>query len=129
VIKKFLRLIFLLGCGYTSGQPCLQGGILELPLSLGQGIVPAHLSVLCELRSKRVVYLRLVIVHAAEGMVLVCGNKRAAGSSRMKTLWGKSSRATRHGSTSMTQRQNVSLRSESLLIPRDQRKSARCNEK
>ena len=44
------RLILLLGCGYTSGHPCLQGGVLELPLSLGQGMVPAHLSVLCELR-------------------------------------------------------------------------------
>jgi len=58
------RLIFLLGCGYTSGRPCLQGGVLELPLSLGQGMVPARLSVLCELRLKRVVYLHLVIVRA-----------------------------------------------------------------
>ena len=40
----------------------MQGGVLELPLSLGQGMVPARLSDLCELRSKRVVYLRLVIV-------------------------------------------------------------------
>ena len=56
------RLIFLLGCGYTSGHPCLQGGVLELPLSLRQGMVPARLSVLCELHSKRVVYLRLVIL-------------------------------------------------------------------
>jgi len=78
--QKVPRLIFLLCCGYTSGHPCLQGGILELPLSLGQGMVPAHLSVLCELRSKRVVYLRLAIVRAAEGIALVCGNKHAAGS-------------------------------------------------
>jgi len=60
------RLIFLLGCGYTSGHPCVQGGVLELPLSLGQGMVPARLSVLCELRSKRVVYLRLVILTAEQ---------------------------------------------------------------
>ena len=50
--QKVPRLIFLLGCGYTSGHPCLQGGVLELPLSLGQGMVPVRLSVLCELRSK-----------------------------------------------------------------------------
>ena len=50
--QKVPRLIFLLGCGYTSGHPCLQGGVLELPLSLGQGMVPARLSVLCELRLK-----------------------------------------------------------------------------
>jgi hypothetical protein len=56
------RLIFLLGCGYTLGHPCLQGGVLELPLSLGQGMVPARLSVLCELGLKRVVHLHLVIV-------------------------------------------------------------------
>jgi hypothetical protein len=56
------RLIFLLGCVYTLGHPCLQGGVLELPLSLGQGMVPARLSVLCELRLKRVVYLTLAIV-------------------------------------------------------------------
>jgi len=78
--QKVPRLIFLLRRGYTSGHPCLQGGVLELPLSLGQRMVPAHLSVLCELRSNRVVYLRLVIVSAAEGMALVCGNKHAAGS-------------------------------------------------
>ena len=62
--QQALRLIFLLGGGYTSGHPYLQGGVLELPLSLGQGKVPACLSVLCELRSKRVVYLHLVIVRA-----------------------------------------------------------------
>jgi len=62
--QKVPRLIFLLCCGYTLGHPCLQGGVLELPLSLGQWLVPAHLSVLCELQSKRVVYLRLVIVPA-----------------------------------------------------------------
>ena len=62
--QKVPRLIFLLGCGCTSGHPCLQGGFLELPLSLGQGMVPARLSALCELRSKRVVYLHLVIVRA-----------------------------------------------------------------
>ena len=39
----------------------MQGDVLELPLSLGQGMVPARLSVLCELRSKRVVYLRLIV--------------------------------------------------------------------
>ena len=50
--QKVPRLIFLLGYGYTLGHPCLQGGVLELPLSLGQGMVPARLSVLCELRSK-----------------------------------------------------------------------------
>jgi hypothetical protein len=64
--QKVLRLIYLLGCGYTSVHPCLQGGVLECPLSLGQGLVPAHLSVLCGLRSKRVVYLRLVIVCAVQ---------------------------------------------------------------
>jgi len=58
------RLIFKLSCGYTSGHTYLQGGVLELPLSLGQVMAPASLSVLCELRSKRVVHLRLVIVHA-----------------------------------------------------------------
>ena len=52
----------------------MQGGVLELPLSLGQGMVPAHLSVLCELRSKRVVYLRLVIVRAVRDV----GRARAA---------------------------------------------------
>jgi hypothetical protein len=62
--KKLLRLIFLLVCGYTSGHPCLQGGVLELPLSVGQGMVPAHLSVLCELGLNTVVYLLLVIVRA-----------------------------------------------------------------
>jgi len=62
--QKVPRLILLLGYGYTSGDPCLQGGVLELPLSLGQWLVPARLSVLCHLRSKRVVYLRLVIVRA-----------------------------------------------------------------
>ena len=56
--------MFLLGCGYTSGHPCLQGGVLELPLSLGQGMVPACLSFLRELRLKRVLYLCLVIVRA-----------------------------------------------------------------
>ena len=61
------RLISLLGCGYTSGHPCLQGGVLELPHSLGQGMVPVCLSVLRELRSKRVVYLRLVIVLCRAG--------------------------------------------------------------
>ena len=49
--------------------------------------------------------------------------------SQMKTLWGKSSRATRCGSTGMTRRRNVSLRSGSLLIPRGQRKRARCGQK
>ena len=78
--QKVPRLIFLLGCGYTSGHPCLQSGIPELSLSLGQGTVPAHRSVLCGFRSKKVVYLRLVIVSAAEGMALVCGNKHSAGS-------------------------------------------------
>ena len=63
-VQQVPRLIFLLGCGYTSGHPSLQGGVLELPLSLGQGMVPARLSVLCELRSKRVMYLSLVIVRA-----------------------------------------------------------------
>ena len=43
VIKKF-RDCFLLGCGYTSGHPCLQGGYLELPLSLGQLSVEAGVS-------------------------------------------------------------------------------------
>jgi hypothetical protein len=62
--QKVTRLIFLLGCGYALGHPCLQGGVLELPLSLGQWLVPACLSVLCELQLKRVVYLRLVIVRA-----------------------------------------------------------------
>jgi len=47
----------------------------------------------------------------------------------MKTLWGKSTRSTRRGSTGMTRRGNVSLRSGSLLIPRDQRKRARCGQK
>jgi hypothetical protein len=60
--QKLPRLIFLLSCGYTSGHPCLQGGVLELPLSLGQWKVPALLSILCELGLKRVVYLCLVIV-------------------------------------------------------------------
>jgi hypothetical protein len=73
--QKVPRLIFLLGCGYTSGHPCLQGGVLELPLSLGQGMVAAPLSVVCEFRSKRVVYLCLVILSATEGMALVCSNK------------------------------------------------------
>ena len=53
--QKAPRMIFLLSCGYTLGHPCLQGGVLELPLPLGQGTVPARFSVLCELRSKRVV--------------------------------------------------------------------------
>ena len=34
---------FLLGCGYTSGHPCLQGAVLELTLSVGQGMVPERL--------------------------------------------------------------------------------------
>jgi len=91
--QKVPRVIFLLGCGYTSGQSCLQGGVLELPLSLGQGMVPGHLPVLCELRLKRVVYLRLVIISAAEGMALVCGNKHAAGSRVRWKLYG----ANHHG--------------------------------
>ena len=86
--QKVPRLIFLFGCGYTSGHPCLQGGVLELPLSLGQGMVPAHISVLCELWSKRVVYLRLVIFRAAERMTLVCGNKHGAGSRGSWKLYG-----------------------------------------
>jgi len=98
--QKVPRLIFLLGCGYTSGHPCLQRGILELPLSLGQGMVPAHLSFLCDFRSKRVVHLRLVIVSAAEGMALVCGNKHAAGSRVRWKLYG----ANHHG------RRDVGLR-------------------
>ena len=53
---------------------------------------------------------------------LTCCRKQ----SQMKTLWGKSSRATRRGFTSMTRRRNVSLRSGSLLIPRGQRKRAMC---
>ena len=52
----------------------MQGGVLELPLSLGQGMVPARLSDLCELRSKRVVYQRLVIVRAMRDV----GRARAA---------------------------------------------------
>jgi len=63
--QKVRRLIFLLGCGYTSGHCCLQGGVLELP---------AHISVLCELRLKRVVYRRLVIVRAVRDV----GRARAA---------------------------------------------------
>jgi len=98
--QKVPRLIFLLSCGYTSGHPCLQGGILELPLSLGWGMVPVHLSVLCELGSKRVMYLRLVVVRAAEGMALVCGNKHAAGSRIRWKLYG----ANHHG------QQDVGLR-------------------
>jgi hypothetical protein len=86
--QKVLRLIFLLGCRCTSGHPCLKGCVLELPLSLGEGMVPAHLSVLCKLRSKRFVYLRLVTVSTAEGMALVCGNKRAAGSRVRWKLYG-----------------------------------------
>ena len=42
----------------------LQGCVLEIPLPLGQGMVPERPSVLCELWSNRVVYLRLVIVCA-----------------------------------------------------------------
>jgi len=72
--QQVQRLIFLLGCGYTSGHPCLRGGVLELPLFLGHWMVPARLSVLCELRSKRVVYLRLVIVRAVRDV----GRARAA---------------------------------------------------
>ena len=68
------RLIFLLGCGYTSGHHCMHGRVLELTLSLGQGMIPSRLSVLCELRSKRVVYLRLVIVRALRDV----GRARAA---------------------------------------------------
>ena len=68
------RLIFLFSCGYTSGLTYLQGGVLELPLSLGQGMVPAHLSVHCELWSKIVVYLRLVSVRAVRDV----GRARAA---------------------------------------------------
>ena len=52
----------------------MQGGVLELPLSQGQGMVPMYLSVLCELRSKRVLYLRLVIVRAMQDV----GRARAA---------------------------------------------------
>ena len=52
----------------------MQGGVLELPLPLGQGMVPARLSVLCELRSMRVVYLRLGIVRAVRDV----GRARAA---------------------------------------------------
>ena len=52
----------------------MHGGVLELPLSLGQGMVPGRLSVLCELRSKRVVYLRLVTVRAVRDV----GRARAA---------------------------------------------------
>ena len=37
--------------------------------------------------------------------------------SQMKTLWGKSSRATRRGSTGMTRRRNASLRSGSRWFP------------
>ena len=48
--------------------------------------------------------------------------------SQKKTLWGKSSRATRRGSTGITQRQNVSLCSRSLLIPWGQRKCTRCGQ-
>ena len=72
--QQVLRLIFLLGCGYTSGHPCLQGGVPELPLSLGEGMVPARLSVLCEVRLKRVVYLHLVVVRAVRDV----GRARAA---------------------------------------------------
>jgi hypothetical protein len=78
-IKKFRDWFFYSAVCILRDTPCLQGGVLELPLSLGQGMVPAHLSILCELRSKRVVYLRLVIFSAAEGMALVCGNKQGAG--------------------------------------------------
>jgi len=35
VIKMF-RDCILLSCSYTSGHPCLQGGVLERPFSLGQ---------------------------------------------------------------------------------------------
>jgi len=105
VIKKFRDWFFYSAVGKLRDTR-LQGGILELPLSLGQGMVPAHLSVLCELQSKRVVYLRLVIVRAAEGMVLVCGNKHAAGSRVRWKLYG----ANHHG------RRDVGLR----VWPRDE---------
>jgi hypothetical protein len=72
--QKLPRLIFLLGCFYTLGHPCWQGGVLELPLSIGQGMVPGRLSVLCELGLKRVVYLHLVIVRAVRDV----GRARAA---------------------------------------------------
>ena len=72
--QQVRRLILLLGCGYTSSHPCLQGGVLELSLSLGQGMVPPRLSDLCELRSKIVVYLRLVIFIAVRDV----GRARAA---------------------------------------------------
>ena len=88
------RLIFLLGCGYTSGHPCVQGGVLELPLSLGQGMVPARLSVLCELRSKRVVYLRLFLTAEQKEWRLSVTTNSCRKQSQMKTLWGRSSRAT-----------------------------------
>ena len=45
------------------GTPLFAGWCPRTP-SLGQGMIPARLSVLCELRSKRVVYLHLVIVRA-----------------------------------------------------------------
>ena len=79
------RLIFLLGCGYTSGHPCLQVGVLKLLLSLGQGMVPGCLSVLCELWSKRVMYLCLVIVRAMRDV----GRARAAGVHQILCETGK----------------------------------------
>jgi len=49
--------------------------------------------------------------------------------SQMRTLWGKSSQATRRGSMGMTQRQNVSLRSGSLLNPQGQKKARQVRSK
>jgi hypothetical protein len=63
-----------------------------------------------------------------EGLALVCGNKLLQEAESDENVMGKSSRATRRGSTGMTRRRNVSLRSGSLLIPQGQRKPARCGQ-
>jgi len=118
-------LIFLLGCGYTSGHPCFQGGVLELPLSLGQGMVPAHLSVLCELRSKRIV---LLLVPQKEWRLSVVTNMLQEAESN-ENFMGQIITGDETWVYGYEWRRNVSLRSGSLLIPRGQRKRARYGQK
>ena len=78
--QKVPRLIFFTRLWVHFGTPLFAGWCHRTPSLPGTRDGPSAPSVFCELWSKRVMYLRLVIVSAAEGMALVCGNKHVAGS-------------------------------------------------
>ena len=91
--QKVPRLIFFTRLWVHFGTPLFAGWCHRTPSLPGTRDGPSAPSVFCELWSKRVMYLRLVIVSAAERMALVCGNKHVAGSRVRSKLYG----ANRHG--------------------------------